>query len=147
VPLTAPTLIPVGSTVDASNGRVRLEVATAGAHATRTGDFYDGEFRVTQAHSGLTDLALRGGAACAGAASKSPAGPPARRRKLWGNAHGSFTTSGRYASATVLGTQWLTQDTCTGTLIRVIEGKVRVSDLVRHTSFVLSAPHSYLAKR
>jgi ferric-dicitrate binding protein FerR (iron transport regulator) len=46
----------------------------------------------------------------------------------------------------VLGTKWLTQDTCAGTLIRVAEGHVRVRDLVRHTTIVLHAPQSYLAK-
>jgi hypothetical protein len=147
VPLTASTLIPVGSTVDATNGRVRLEIAAPHAHAVRAGQFYDGEFQLTQARSGIADLTLRGGAACAGVASKSPARPPRRQRKLWGSGHGSFATVGTDAAATDLGTRWLTQDTCSGTLIRVSEGEVRVTDLVRHTSLLLQAPHSYFAAR
>jgi hypothetical protein len=148
VPLTGSTLIPVGSTVDATNGRVRLTAATASGHATRSGEFYDGEFRLAQARSGLTRLTLTGGTACARAAARAP--KPAkspRQRSLWGDGHGSFETVGDDAAATDLGTRWLVRDTCTGTLVRVTEGTVRVTDLVTGRSFSLSAPNSYFAKR
>jgi hypothetical protein len=55
------------------------------------------------------------------------------------------TTIGQDASATVLDPNWLVQDTCSGTLVRVASGKVRVDDFVTHRRFVLRAPHSYLA--
>jgi hypothetical protein len=141
--LTASTLVSVGSTLDATNGKVKLTAATAAKHVTHAGEFYDGEFKLTQARSGLTDLTLSGGTACAASAATGPR-PPRHVRKLWGSGHGSFQTSGQYASATELGTRWLTEDTCTGTLIRVASGAVRVTDLVNHTSFVLRPPHSYL---
>jgi hypothetical protein len=48
-------------------------------------------------------------------------------RKLWGNAHGSFTTSGRYASASVLGTIWLTEDRCDGTYFEVTKDTLAVT--------------------
>jgi hypothetical protein len=129
--------------VDATNGRVKL--VARGLHGTCSGDFYGGEFTVSQDRSGLTDLTLTGGAACAASAAASTR-PAAHKQKLWGVAHGSFRTTGHYAAATVLGTQWLTQDTCTGTLIHVRTGEVCVADLVKHRSFVLRAPHSYTAR-
>jgi hypothetical protein len=146
VPLTASTLVPVGSTVNATNGTVKLRAAGTVKHVTHAGEFSAGEFMLTQARSGLTDLTLVGGTVCAASAATTP-GSPHHARKLWGTGHGSFETTGRYASATELGTRWLTQDTCTGTLISVTSGAVRVSDVVTHKSFVLRAPHKYVAHR
>ena len=54
---------------------------------------------------------------------------------------------GRYASATVRGTTWLVQDTCTSTLTRVKKGTVAVNDFVKHKTVLLRAPRSYTARR
>jgi hypothetical protein len=143
VPLSIVALVPVGAVVNATSGRVRL--TSAQGHTTYTGEFYGGEFTVTQSRSGLTDLILTGGAPCAASAGRASRSP-VRRQHLWGDAHGSFSISGSYAAATVLGTRWLTEDTCTGTLIRVATGEVRVNDFVRHRSLVLRAPHRYFAR-
>jgi hypothetical protein len=51
----------------------------------------------------------------------------------------------RYASATIRGTRWLTDDRCNGTLVRVAQGSVTVRDLPRRKSLVLRAPKSYFA--
>ena len=75
---------------------------------THSGQFYDGEFRLGQAQSGLTTLTLAGGTPCAATAA-SARHPPARRQKLWGDAHGTFETIGTDAAATELGTEWLTR--------------------------------------
>jgi hypothetical protein len=144
VPLRAAELIAVGSTVDATHGRVALVAAGTSSRVTHMGEFYGGEFTVTQGPSGLTILTLAGGTPCAAPAAAA-ARPAAHQRKLWGVAHGGFKTSGSYASATELGTQWLTKDTCTGTLVRVKAGAVRVRDLIKHRSLTLRAPHSYFA--
>jgi len=66
-------------------------------------------------------------------------------RHLWGDAKGAFRTKGRYASATIRGTKWLTADLCDGTLIRVAKGSVTVRDLVKRRSLVVRARHQYLA--
>ena len=50
-----------------------------------------------------------------------------------------------YASATVRGTLWRTDDYCNGTLITVVRGKVDVLDLVLHKHFLISAGHTYFA--
>ena len=60
----------------------------------------------------MTELQLSEALDCrsrrASAAQKKP-----KTRKLWGDGKGKFRTKGRYAAATVRGTRWLVQDTCT----------------------------------
>jgi hypothetical protein len=69
-----------------------------------------------------------------------------RTRKLWANAHGTFSTKGNYAVGAVQGTEWLTEDRCDGTVIKVTRDKVRVTDLVHHRSFSVRAGHSALVR-
>jgi hypothetical protein len=66
-------------------------------------------------------------------------------RRLWGTGKGNFRTRGRYSSATVRGTTWLTQDQCNGTLTRVVEGVVEVRDVPRRRTVSVRAGQSYLA--
>jgi hypothetical protein len=144
--LSAAASIPVGSTVDATHGKVRLTTAGTGGHVY-TGVFHSGEFVVSEGRDGLTNLTLSGGVACAAAAKGSTSTrAPSAKRSLWGYAHGNFKTTGHYGAATVLGTQWLTRDECTGTLVRVLTGEVRVRDLVRQRSVLVRAPRSYFVK-
>ena len=44
------------------------------------------------------------------------------------------------------GTRWLVQDTCAGTLTRVVKGVVAVRDNVRHKTIVVRAGKKYLAR-
>jgi hypothetical protein len=109
----------VGSTVDATHGKVKLTSART-SKGTQSGVFSLGAFVVTQQKSdGLTDLQLAGGnfGACTAArkAGKPLTGAASRRRRLFGSAHGRFRTRGRNSSATVRGTDWLTEDRCDGT--------------------------------
>ena len=67
-------------------------------------------------------------------------------RKLWAEGHGNFTTDGNYASASVRGTKWLTEDLCEGTLIHVATDRVAVINRVNHRHVIVKAGHSYLAK-
>jgi hypothetical protein len=59
-------------------------------------------------------------------------------RKLWGNAHGSFTTSARAGAATVLGTIWLTEDRCDGSYFKVTKDAISV------TAFAAPKKHHFL---
>ena len=68
-------------------------------------------------------------------------------RKLWGRGKGNFQTKGRYSSAAVRGTYWLTEDRCDGTFTQVIEGIVAVTDFPKHKTVLVRAGHSYLAKK
>jgi hypothetical protein len=70
-----------------------------------------------------------------------------KTRSLWGNSHGDDRTIGTNAAATVPGTQWLTDHTCSGRLIKVTRGVVSVDGFPHHHSFLLAATHSFLAHR
>jgi virginiamycin B lyase len=153
VRLRAGERIPVGSTLDTTAGVVSLTAALNARGKTTTGRFYAGQFRLVQKRARTAEqtvLTLTGpkpsrcAASGASAARKHPRKPP-RKRSLWGSASGGFGTVGSDGSATELGTKWLTQDTCAGTLIRVNQGAVLVDDFPHHRSFTLRAPHSFLA--
>jgi hypothetical protein len=148
-------------------GRVAVtSAADTGARMTPTADFYDGIFQVKQATPKkkpkkatalITDLVLKGepprsecaplkGSASAAAAKKKKRGAKSVLGSLWGNGKGKFRTNGKYSSATVRGTIWLTQDRCDGTLTTVRRGTVSVRDLKRRRTVTVKAGHSYLAR-
>jgi Dipeptidyl peptidase IV (DPP IV) N-terminal region len=143
VAVTALSSIPVGSELDLTKGRVQL-TSTAAGGATQTAVFYQGRAVIgqTSAATPVTTLTLSGPLVCP--KRKTSANGP-KVRSLWGNGKGNFTTNGKYASATVRGTFWLTQDTCSGTLVRVRSGTVKVLDRVRHRTVTVGAGKSYLA--
>ena len=145
-------LIPVGSTVDATEGRVKLEFETAsGGDRDRygrlmDGEFYDGAFVIEQKPGdSLVDLKMldedkpRATTALARAAAS-------KKLKVWGKARGRFRTVGRNGAATVRGTQWLTEERDDGTLFRVREGVVEVEEFYSGDRVVLEAGETYLAR-
>jgi hypothetical protein len=157
-PLTSLASVPMGTTIDSTNGTVLLTSATPSG-GSQSGRFYSGIFKITQSKtrsrlkrhhvSGVTLLSLVGGlpAGCATSRTRVFAtGAAASARRLWGNAHGNFRTQGRYASATVRGTKWLTEDTCAGTLVNVARGVVAVEDLRTHKTVLVPAGKSLLSK-
>ena len=83
--------------------------------------------------------------AAKGGASTAAAKRGRNVRHLWGNGSGAFRTKGRFASATIRGTKWLTDDYCLGTLVKVAVGAVTVRDLVTKKSRALKAPKTYFA--
>ena len=146
VPLTSLKQIPVGSELDTIHGRVRL-TTSAGGKKTQTADFYQGRFIFTQkkAKKPVTLLTLSEPLAC----SKHFAEASAKKKKrhLWGSGKGKFRTKGKDASATVRGTIWLTQDTCTTTLVHVKRGVVDVFDFIKRKHVFVKAGHTYVARR
>jgi virginiamycin B lyase len=138
VALSSATSIPLGSTINATNGTVAVTVAKP-AGGTETGNFYDGEFILTQSKSGFAAERLTGGSFARCPSDKSARSATAASsgktvvRKLWGNAHGSFKTSGRAGEASVLGTTWLTEDLCDGTLFKAVVHNITVTS-VAHPS-------------
>ena len=136
--------VPVGSELDVTRGRVRL-VAAASRTRRLTGVFYSGRAIVaqTRARTPVTTLRLSGPLACP---RRAPAAAAPPRRRLWGNAKGSFRTQGRFASAAVRGTLWLTEDRCDGTFVSVRQGRVQVRDVPRRRTITLRAGQSYLAR-
>jgi hypothetical protein len=169
VPLNGAANVPMGSQLDTRKGRVAVtSAADTGAVKTQTSDFYDGVFAVKQAVPKkkpkkpaklITELVLKGEpsrsecaplkgarAATAAATTKKKKGPKSVLGKLWGNGKGKFQTTGKYSSATVRGTIWLTQDRCDGTLVTVKRGIVSVRDFKRKKTVSVKAGHSYLAR-
>ena len=159
IPLTQAAQVPVGSIVQASRGSISLE-STANASGSRLqrAQFFAGMFQIRQPRSRrpVTEMLLKGGS-FRGCGSAKGAQPAQRRRqgrrvrRVWGNGRGNFRTRGRYSSATVRGTTWLTEDRCNGTLTRVARrprtNRVVVRDFVRRRSRVLRAGQSYFAAR
>lgn len=143
-------LIPVGSVIDATNGKVTLTSVNK-AGETQTAVFYGGKFLVAQKDgSGLVVLKLQGGnfSSCKGSARSSGATASGRAgRRLWGSGKGKFRTEGSYGSATVRGTVWLTEDRCGGTFFKTKKGVVSIRDFAAGTNFSLPAGKSYLAKK
>jgi hypothetical protein len=100
----------------------------------------------------VVELRLTGGnfALCGKRAVAGSSGPNASKkvvRQLWGKGKGAFRTRGRYAATVVRGTFWLTADRCDGTQVTVKQGRVQVSDLVRHTKVFVRAGSTYLARK
>lgn len=151
--------IPIGSLIDTTHGRVDLRAAspptpvaptarlTSGSHI-EDAQFYDGAFRVTQSPSSpVAQIRLAGGNTSACRAPNvglvQHSRPPHRvLRLLWASGSGKFKTVGRYSAATVLGTRWLTEDFCDGTLVRVVQGVVVVKDLATRATVTVHAGHS-----
>jgi hypothetical protein len=141
--LGAGAQIPVGTTVDTRKGRVTL--VTADKKGTAKAVFYDGVFKVGQSKkSKLTTLSLVEKLACGGKA--SAAIKRKKKRRLWGNGKGRFQTKGKRSAATVVGTKWLVEDTCTTTVTRVARGKVKVRDFRKHKTVTVKAGHKYVAR-
>jgi hypothetical protein len=147
--------VPFGTVIDARKGRVQLTSAIPGGK-TETITFYSGVFKLTQTRNGEVTATLWGGsfvgcplvkknALRASAAVKRLSGKHVVR-KLWAEGHGHYTTKGSYASGAVLGTRWLTEDLCEGTLIHVATDKVAVTNLRTHHRAVVKAGHSLLVK-
>ena len=163
MPLVSPTQVRDGAIIDARKGRVRITIDN-GRGGLDTAEFYGGIFlfeqpKVKPGQTRFADLYLYGGSfkGCPGAppnpriaivtkrrASKQQGGDSVRH--LWGSGGGAFRTVGRFSSATVRGTTWLTDDRCTGTLTKVTAGKVGVRDFVRRRTIVITKGKSYFAQ-
>jgi CSLREA domain-containing protein len=141
--------IPVGTTVDTRKGRVTLVAAANKSGGTATSDFYDGLFKVTQTKGKkpITVLALIEKLTCGASGKKATvAKKKVRKRRLWGDGKGHFRTEGKHSAATVVGTKWLVQDTCSTTLTKVVRGKVSVRDFVKRKTVIVRKGHKYVAR-
>jgi hypothetical protein len=123
--------VPVGSTIDATNGAVKLtSTHNRSGSKLQSAVFHDGAFTVSQrpASSPITELQLAGGnfSDCGAVTRRTGVFTAARtaRRRLWGSGKGRYRTRGRNGSATVRGTTWLTEDGCEGTEALVRKGVV-----------------------
>jgi hypothetical protein len=144
--------LPVGTTVDATKGRIQLTAAQSlTTKKVASAAFYKGIFLIGQKKAArpIVDLKLVGGsfASCAKAGSSgASAAQKTKVRELWGSGKGLFRTSGKYSAATIRGTQWSVTDYCDGTLTKVTQGSVTVRDIGLKRNLVVKAPKSYFAK-
>jgi hypothetical protein len=140
----------MGTTFDTSKGRVNLVSAASNVPGpTQKAWFYKGVFKVRQSkgRKPLTTLAMTGKLQCGGASQANAAAAKKKKRRLWGNGKGRFRTRGKHSAATVVGTRWLVEDRCNGTLTRVKKGKVRVQQFKPRRTIILRAGQKYFAKR
>jgi Ca2+-binding RTX toxin-like protein len=155
--LADPVKIPIGSTIDAREGEVRVATARNRAGARQEISVSEGVFSLRQdtGRRPVTMLRLTGGSfgPCGGSSSRER-GAPARKAKpgrrlrtrLDKPKRAHVKVRGRYSIGAAYGTAWLTEDRCDGTLTRVKSGTVRVRDLVRHRTVTVRAGSSYLAR-
>jgi hypothetical protein len=167
VPLKGAANVPIGSQLDTRKGHVDVKsAAKTDGIATQHAEFYDAIFQVKQTlpktkpkkpAALITDITLKGepprsecaplkGAGSAAAVEKKKRAAKAVLGSLWGSGKGKFRTNGKYSSATVRGTIWLTQDRCDGTLTTVRRGTVSVRDFKLRKTVSVKAGHSYLAR-
>ena len=151
------TTLPVGTIIDATLGKVRLDSALPGGRR-QSAEFSHGSFSVTQPvrRTGLVGIHLRGGrfASCGDAVASVAKATRGKRkrggrvvRRLWGSdRHGRFETHGHDSVATVRGTRWLTEDRCDGTLTKVTAGAVDVRPRGSKRRVRLRAGDAYLAR-
>ena len=155
VPLTSIRQIPFGTVVNATNGKVTVTTIgpTASSRRSPTHRESSSSPRTRTASSwrrswAATSRCARPRRSAAISHARAPSTPRAKHvvRKLWSEGHGKYSTKGNYAAGAVLGTRWLTEDLCDGTLIHVVTDRVAVTNLVNHRHLTVKAGHSYLAK-
>jgi hypothetical protein len=136
--------LPLGSVVDATNGHALITVDIDGDGTLQQVEVWEGKFGVFQVGKpAVAELRLAGGdySVCAGSARKRAhrSGGTKTVRQLWASGKGRFRTKGRFASGTVRGTRWLTEDLCLATRVTVAEGIVAVRDFRRRKTTLVKA--------
>lgn len=143
-----PGLLPIGTKVDVSQGKVELWFDTADGKGQHRGFFYQGIFRIRSQdrRTGLVTFQLDRPTRCARTRKGAARSAGKKKNKLWGDAKGRFRTRGKFAAATVRGTKWSTEDACDRTTVAVLNGTVDAQDLVRRRTTRLKAGRSYTAR-
>jgi hypothetical protein len=143
--------IPYGSKVDVTKGKVTLRV-DVGTLTASGGGGIPAQFvllRTRAAGKPIVELRLTGGdfRTCGSRAVQVRAQKTKTVRRLFTKGKGAFRTRGRYASAAIRGTDWLTADRCDGTFVKTRQGIVAVLDRVLQKTTLVRAGKSYLAKK
>jgi hypothetical protein len=144
-----PVIVPNATTVDATDGVVKVTVEHSPGGVLDNADAWGGSFKVRQDMKGVTTLTLvgrLGGASRAKSARTARASRVTKKRHLWVNAKGNFKTRGKRASAISRGTQWLTSESTAGTAVLVKRGAVAVRDFGLKRTTLVRQGHSYLAR-
>ena len=147
-PFTGGT-IPFNAVVDVTNGTVTLTADTGKLKVYGAGQEDHGQVQARPRHrQGQAD---RRAPAAGRQLQRLPEAQDEQRvratkpkivRAVWGDGKGKFRTKGRYSSATVRGTNWLTADRCDGTLTKVKRGVVEVRDIKKKQTVRVPAGRS-----
>lgn len=135
-PLLAPEQIRFGTEIDTTHGTLRLVTARPGG-ATQRATLYEGRFTIRQPASNVPTATLTGNQlnSCPASTRRAstarlpdPDPPPGKpKRAVRTRVKGTFKTNGNSASADVKGTDYEVADYCTGTLVTVYNGVVKVT--------------------
>jgi hypothetical protein len=145
--------IPSGSIVDARRGTLVLESALDRRGRTQRASFRGARFKMSLSRRdrGMVDIRLKERPPVCHSRSAVVAGAARvhrrRRARLWAkDRHGKYRTHGRNSVAIVRGTEWTTEETCSGTVTRVRRGAVQVRDLHTGKRILVRAGHAYRAR-
>ena len=143
--ITELTQVPVGTTVDVSNGFVDLTTQRGPSEGLQTVTLWDGAFVFRQRlKHRITVMRLTQQVAGAGTSGRAQAAGK-RGKRLWGRGRCRCRHRGRNSSGTARGTWWLTAERRRGTFTKVKEGTVIVRDFTRNRKVKVTAGESYLA--
>jgi hypothetical protein len=154
VPLRYSVMVDSGSerrpapTIDTSDCRLRVR-ARAGAGPAGTAEVSGAAAEIRQVGRRLvtTVFAVEKPSCPAGAAALKGAADERRLRVRTGRRRGRWQVRGQYSVAATQGTDWITVETCTSTTTIVRSGRVRILDLERQRTRVVSAGQRYVARR
>jgi hypothetical protein len=139
------TQVPVGTTVDVSNGFVDLITQRGPNEGLQSVTLWDGAFVIGQRlKNRITVMRLTSGFGSASGAGQAQAAGK-RGKCLWGRGRCRCRHRGRNSSGTARGTWWLTAERRRGTLTKVKEGTVIVRDFTRNRKVKVTKGESYLA--
>jgi hypothetical protein len=145
--------IPSGSLIDARRGTLVLETALDRRGRTQKASFRGAMFKMSLSRRdrGMVDIRLKERPPVCRSRSAVVAGAARvhrpRPRRLWAkDRHGKYRTHGRNSVAIVRGTEWTTEETCSGTVTRVIRGAVLVRNLRTGKRVLVRAGHAYRAR-
>lgn len=161
VPLREEDLVPTGSAIDATTGRIEVRTSADATGGQQTAQVYSGPFTVTQAGRATAPITLFrlpsltdcGTGARAARVLSSPFAHAAAKKKrkrrrgssrrIWVTEKGGrWRTSTGSVSAAAIGTDWVTTLQCDGVRVTVREGRVAVRDKIRNRTRVVRAGQS-----
>ena len=163
VPLTEARQIPTGSQIDALHGSLRIVSTTGKVGKTQTATLSGGIFKFSQARSGiskgltslnLVESAFQGAPSYSickaknGATDATVAALSTKTLQLLKvSGQGQVQDDRPLQLSHRPRHAWTIADKCNGTLTHVTRDTVLVDDFVRHTTILLHAGQSYLAKK
>jgi hypothetical protein len=149
IPLDQAQDLPKGTIISVT-GDAEIELQDATGHVMVFYGVPDGvpsQFIFQGVVNGVVQLQLTGGnfskfGRKVSTISAKPKKPKKPVRRLWGSGKGKFTTKGKYASATVRGTNWLVADYSDHTQVTVKRGLVAVKNFVTGKTVLVPAGHT-----